>query len=172
VTPEKDAAYAELHRLIGETAWAWADLEGSLTSLLVALLHTPLAAVLTEGQSFETIRQQINAVISVPAHLEKHDVEREPLPADRNAEIVRLLRDAKTLSDERNRVVHGIWDLAGEPGVWVTARPRRYKRLIPIETVTVDRLREVAGQITVTSDTIQTLAEEIDPRFADQPVDD
>ena len=53
--PEPDP----LFDAIGRVAVAWSLLESELGQLLTALLHTPMAGVLSVGQSYEVIHSHI-----------------------------------------------------------------------------------------------------------------
>jgi hypothetical protein len=166
VTVESSVPEPEpLFDAIGRVAFAWADLEAALGQLLVALLHTPIAGVLSVGQSYEVIRSHVTGIINLDPALEQYDPPRERLDDALRKQIRETLAEATTLAERRHQIVHGLWLPAPTSPGWVTLRPRRHKPLMPQVHFTIEDMHNAARDIGAVSRRFRFLGSTIDPRI-------
>jgi hypothetical protein len=152
---------------IGRVASAWADLEGALGQVLVALLHTPLAGVLTVGQNYSVVYGHVYALLKLPPALEQHDQPRERLSDDLKERLRAELAEADRLSKRRNRIVHGRWFpySSGNGQDWYSLQPRRHELLTQPELISVTEMHSVARDINATARRIEQIGANIDHRL-------
>ena len=153
---------------IGRVAYAWSSMETELAQLLAALLHTPMAALMSVGQTFGVMHNQIKAISELPPQAEQYDAPRQRLTADQRARIRDVLTASYALSEERSHIVHGVWIATDEPSAWIIARPRRYQLMVRAERLkpfTIEEMHRVVRDIEALNARILNLGANIDHRL-------
>jgi len=153
---------------IGRVAYAWSSMEAEFAQLLAALLHTPMAALMSVGQSFGVMHNQVEAISDLPPQVEQYDTPRQRLTGDQRARIKEVLTASKVLSEERSQIVHCVWIATDEPSAWIIARPRRYQLMIHSERLkrlSIEKMHRVARDIEALEARIRNLGANVDHRL-------
>lgn len=139
--PGWDERYSDhdLNEAIGQVAVSGSLLETALRDIVAGLLGTDLGRVVTAGESTSAMVDMCGRLLSY----------REGLSVDIRAELRSWLESARTLSDQRNHVVHSTWfsfsDLGA--GQHLARRSRRHRSLQSEAAWSAEDVRVLARDI-------------------------
>jgi hypothetical protein len=154
---------------IGRVAFAWSGMESEFGQLLAALLHTPMAALMSVGQNFAVMHSQIEAIHKLPPQAEQYDTPRQRLTDEQRAHIGEVMTQSKTLSDKRSRIVHGLWVATDDGSAWINAKPQRYRLFVRPERLTIEEMHQAARDLEAPTARIKQLGANVDHRLYGLP---
>jgi hypothetical protein len=155
---------------IGRVASAWAYLEAELGHLLVALLHVPMAAVLSIGQPFSVVHGQIKAILDLDWMPGRYLDPGGPLTEAQRQQVGEILKETRILADERNQVVHGRWlRMPNRLDEWINIRQRRNTMITPIGTWSIEEMHALARSIELLTGRVEEVGVDIDHRVYGPP---
>lgn len=149
---------------VGRVIFAWASMEAEMALLLVAVTHAPIAGLFVNGQTYDSFRRHLEALVKMPATMERYDAPRDRLRPDIRPRVDAELKALKDLSELRNRVAHGLW-LANpiEDQVdYINFRPRRSSLTMKPHRFTPVELHQLARKIEAVRDRLRLIGHDVD----------